>query len=112
MILLLTQKKTTAFFMLKKAKRYFASSDTSEKNWLYFIESVTMVGPMDSKRFKEIEEMAEGVKAGKVYVTAFLDFKTFKKFLEALGWGIEVWIADIPNHMIHLNGDKFLGPRT
>ena len=48
---------------------------------------------------------------GKIYVTAFLDFKTFKTFSESLAWETEVWIADMPEHMIHLNGDKFLGPR-
>ncbi len=84
---------------------------SEEKNWLYFIESVTSVGPMDPKRIKEIEEMTAGVKAGKIYVTAFLDFKTFKKFSESLAWETEVWIADMPDHMIHMNGDKFLGPR-
>lgn len=83
----------------------------AERNWLYFIESVTSGGPMDPKRIKEIEEMTANVTAGKVYVTAFLDFKTFKKFSETLAWETEVWIADMPDHMIHLNGDKFLGPR-
>ncbi|MBQ9300099.1 MAG: restriction endonuclease [Clostridia bacterium] len=84
---------------------------SAEKNWLYFIESVTSVGPMEPKRIKEIEQMTANVTAGKVYVTAFLDFKTFKKFSETLAWETEVWIADMPDHMIHLNGDKFLGPR-
>ena len=84
---------------------------SEEKNWLYFIESVTSVGPMEPKRIKEIEEMTTDVTAGKIYVTAFLNFKTFKKFSEALAWETEVWIADMPEHMIHLNGDKFLGPR-
>lgn len=83
----------------------------TERNWLYFIESVTSVGPMEPKRIKEIEEMTANVTAEKVYVTAFLDFKTFKKFSETLAWETEVWIADMPDHMIHLNGDKFLGPR-
>ena len=84
---------------------------SEDKNWLYFIESVTSVGPMEPKRIKEIEEMTASVTAGKIYVTAFLDFKTFKKFSETLAWETEVWIADMPDHMIHLNGDKFLGPR-
>ena len=84
---------------------------SEEKDWLYFIESVTSVGPMEPKRIKEIEEMTESVTAGKIYVTAFLDFKTFKKFSESLAWETEVWMADMPDHMIHLNGDKFLGPR-
>lgn len=84
---------------------------SEDKNWIYFVESVTSVGAMEPKRIKEIEEMTENVSAGKIYVTAFLDFKTFKEFSESLAWETEVWIADMPDHMIHLNGDKFLGPR-
>ena len=84
---------------------------SKERNWLYFIEAVTSVGPMEPKRIKEIGEMTSGVTAGKIYITAFLDFKTFKKFSETLAWETVVWIADMPDHMIHLNGDKFLGPR-
>ena len=82
-----------------------------DKDWIYFIESVTSVGPMDPKRIIEIESMTKNVTAGRIYVTAFLDFSTFKKFSEQLAWETEVWIADMPDHMIHLNGDKFLGPR-
>ena len=82
-----------------------------DKDWLYFIESVTSVGPMDDKRIIELQELTKNVKSGKIFVTAFLDFKTFKKFSESLAWDTEVWIADVPDHMIHLNGDRFLGPR-
>lgn len=82
-----------------------------DKNWIYFIESVTSVGPMDPKRILEIETMTRNVTAGRIYVTDFLDFATFKKFSAQLAWETEVWIADMPDHMIHLNGDKFLGPR-
>lgn len=82
-----------------------------DKNWIYFVESVTSVGPMDPKRIFEIEELTKNVSAGKIYVTAFLDFKTYKKFAEELAWETEVWIAEMPEHMIHLNGDKFMGPR-
>ncbi len=55
--------------------------------------------------------MTQSVKAGKIFVTAFLDFDTYKKFSASLAWETEVWIAESPDHMIHLNGDKFLGPR-
>lgn len=82
-----------------------------DKDWIYFVESVTSVGPMDPKRLVEIGQMTENVTSGMIFVTAFLDFKTFKKFSEKLAWETEVWIADMPDHMIHLNGDKFLGPR-
>lgn len=82
-----------------------------DKDWIYFVESVTSVGPMDPKRILEIEVMTKDVKAGKVYVTAFLDFKTYKRFSEDLAWETEVWIAEVPEHMIYFNGDRFMGPR-
>ena len=83
-----------------------------DTNWIYFIESVTSVGPMSPKRIIEIEEMTKNVTSGKIYVTAFPDVKTFKKFAEELAWETEVWISDMPDHMIHLNGDRFMGPRS
>ena len=81
------------------------------KDWIFFIESVTSVGPMDDKRMVELAALTAGVRSGKIFVTAFPDFKTFKRFSEQLAWETEVWIAEMPDHMIHLNGDKFLGPR-
>ncbi len=83
-----------------------------DKNWLYFVEAVTSVGPMTPARVKQIQEMTEGSHAGRIYVTAFLDLKTYKKFADQLAWDTEVWIAEMPDHMIHLNGDRFLGPRN
>ena len=82
-----------------------------DKDWLYFIEAVDSVGPMSPERVRDINQMTEGVKSGKIFVTAFLDFSKFKRFSEQLAWETEVWIADMPDHMIHLNGDKFMGPR-
>lgn len=82
-----------------------------DSKWIYFIEAVTSVGPMDPKRIGEIEAMTKDVTAGKIYITAFLDFATYKKFAQHIAWETEVWIAEMPDHMIHLNGDKFLGPR-
>ena len=82
-----------------------------DKDWIYFVESVTSVGPMDPNRILEITEMTKDVTAGKIFVTAFLDFKTYKKFAEDLAWETEVWIAEMPEHMILLNGDRFMGPR-
>lgn len=51
-----------------------------DKNWIYFVESVTSVGPMDSKRILEITEMTKNVIAGKIFVTAFLDFRLIRDF--------------------------------
>lgn len=62
----------------------------ADQNWVYFVESVTSVGPMDSKRILELTEMTKKVTAGKIFVTAFWDFKTYKRFSETLAWETEV----------------------
>lgn len=82
-----------------------------DKDWIYFIESVTSVGPMNPKRIIEISEMTKNVAAGKIFVTAFQNFAVYKKFSDDLAWDTEVWISEMPEHMIHLNGDRFMGPR-
>ncbi|MGK4042954.1 BsuBI/PstI family type II restriction endonuclease [Heyndrickxia oleronia] len=85
-----------------------------EKNWLYFIEAVTSVGPISMKRINEIQAMLNNCCCGIVYVTTFLDMSAkngFKKFIDQIAWETEIWVADNPDHMIHLNGDRFFGPR-
>ncbi len=84
----------------------------STKDWVIFIEAVTSVGPMSCKRVGQIESMSMKCDKKKIYVTAFPDFKTFKKFADQLSWETEVWISEIPDHMIHLNGDKFLSAHS
>lgn len=82
-----------------------------DKDWLYFIEAVVSGGPMSPERVKDIKTMTANVKSGKIFITAFLTLSKYKRFYDSLAWETEVWIADFPEHMIHLNGDKFLGPR-
>lgn len=81
------------------------------KNWLYLIEAVTSHGPMSPKRIMELEDFLEECEAGKIYVSAFPDFSEFKKHTNDIAWDTEVWIMEFPEHMIHFNGDRFLGPR-
>jgi len=82
----------------------------SEKDWLLLIESVTSHGPVDGKRHGELSKLFEGAKPGLVYVTAFPNRKIMAKYLSDISWETEVWAADAPTHMIHFNGDRFLGP--
>jgi len=83
----------------------------TQKGWLFFIEAVTSVGPISVKRRQEIEQMTANCKIGRIFVTAFPDNRVFKRFIDQLAWETEVWIADSPDHMIHFNGDMFIGPR-
>ncbi|MBT6052186.1 MAG: methyltransferase, partial [Candidatus Scalindua sp.] len=81
-----------------------------EKDWLLLIESVTSHGPVDGKRHGELSKLFENSKPGLVYVTAFPDRKIMAKYLPDISWETEVWTADAPTHMVHFNGDRFLGP--
>ena len=67
---------------------------------------------MSAARLLEIKKMTSAATAEKVFITAFLDLKTYKKFCDQIAWETDVWIAENPDHMIHLNGDRFMGPRT
>jgi hypothetical protein len=82
----------------------------SVKNWIYLVEAVTTHGPIDQKRIHDLEIMFARCSAEKIYVTAFSDRKTFKKYVAEIAWETEVWISEAPDHMIHFNGDKFMGP--
>lgn len=81
-----------------------------KKNWLVLIEAVTSHGPINPKRRNELTALFEGSNAGFVFVTAFLDRKAMLKHLPEISWQTEVWVADAPSHMIHFNGERFLGP--
>jgi hypothetical protein len=81
-----------------------------EKNWLMLVESVTSHGPVDGKRHAELSRLFSGANAGLVYVTAFPNRATMARYLVEIAWETEVWIADAPSHLIHFDGNRFLGP--
>jgi adenine-specific DNA-methyltransferase len=81
-----------------------------KKEWLLLIESVTSHGPVDGKRHGELSKLFAKSAPGLVYVTAFPDRQIMTKYLTDISWETEVWMADAPTHMIHFNGDRFLGP--
>lgn len=82
------------------------------RDWLILIESVTSHGPVDGKRHAELAKLFKDAKPGLVYVTAFPDRRTMSKYLADISWETEVWVAESPTHMIHFNGDRFLGPHV
>jgi hypothetical protein len=80
------------------------------KKWLVLIEAVTSHGPVNPKRRQELKKLFFGSKTGLVYVTAFLDRHAMVRYLDDISWETEVWIAESPTHLIHFNGERFLGP--
>ena len=81
-----------------------------DKEWLFLIESVTSHGPVDAKRYGELSSLFEDSNLGLVYVTAFPNRRVMGRFLSDISWETEVWCADAPSHLIHFNGERFLGP--
>lgn len=83
---------------------------SEQKGWIYLIESVTSSGEISQIRKLELERITENCINPIVFVTAFPDRATYGKYCANLAWETEVWIASDPDHLIHLNGPKFLGP--
>lgn len=80
------------------------------KDWLLLVEAVTSHGPVDGKRHAELAQLFSGSTAGLVYVTAFPNRALMARYLPEIAWETEVWVADAPSHLIHFNGERFLGP--
>jgi adenine-specific DNA-methyltransferase len=80
------------------------------KNWLYLIEALTSHGPVSHKRHFELKNLLANCTAERVYVSSFLTIAEYKRHVTEIAYETEVWIAERPEHMIHYNGDKFLGP--
>lgn len=80
------------------------------KDWLLLVESVTSHGPVNGKRHAELAKLFSGSTAGLVYVTAFPNRAIMGRYLGEIAWETEVWVADAPSHLIHFNGERFLGP--
>jgi hypothetical protein len=80
------------------------------ENWLVLIEAVTSHGPVNAKRHNELKGLFKASSAPLVFVTAFRDRQTLNKYIAEIAWETEVWVADSPTHMIHFNGERFLGP--
>lgn len=99
-----------SFFELKRGELPDIVAYNKTKNWLFLIEAVHSSGPISPVRLLELEKLTEKCTADRVYVTAFLDRTTFRKFVADIAWETEVWIAENPEHLIHFNGGKFLGP--
>lgn len=82
-----------------------------ERHWLVLIEAVVSTGPVDAGRHVELSKLFQHSDAGLVYVTAFPNRgEVFRKFLSLVAWETEVWCASDPTHLIHFNGERFLGP--
>ncbi len=109
--LFLNQDKLNAlkFFEISHGELPDILAYSESRNWLYLIEAVYSSGPITPLRLHRLKMLTKGCTAEIIYVTAFPDRKTFRKFVADVAWETEVWIAEEPDHLIHFDGEKFLG---
>lgn len=83
-----------------------------QHDWLLLIEAVHSSNPVSKSRHLELEEFSAGCRLPKVFVSVFASRAEFRKWVCEISWETEVWLVDSPGHMIHFNGDKYLGPHS
>jgi len=105
-----TKLRELNFFELSDGELPDIVAYSKQKNWLYLIEVVHSSGIISNVRLLELKKLTKKCKADIIFVTAFLDNHTFRKFAADIAWETEVWIADAPDHIIHFDGEKFLSP--
>ena len=81
-----------------------------EQEWLFVIEAVHSSNPIDRIRHLALRRLTENATVGCVFVSAFMNMSTFGRFSKSISWETEVWIVDEPDHMIHFDGEQFMGP--
>lgn len=81
-----------------------------DRGWLLLMEAVISHGPVDAKRKRELEELFVNAAAGLVFVSCFPSRAVYRRYADKIAWESEVWFADEPTHMLHFNGERFLGP--
>jgi type II restriction enzyme len=79
-----------------------------KKKWLFLIEVVTSHGPMTPKRVVELKSIFKKPSLGLIFISAFPDFNIYSKYAGAIAWNTDVWIAEVPDHLIHHNGGHLM----
>jgi type II restriction enzyme len=102
--------KALKFFEISHGELPDVLAYSTKKNWLYLIEAVYSSGPISPVRMIELKKLTKNCSAELVFITAFLDRATFRRFSSDIAWESEVWVADNPDHLIHFNGSRFFGP--
>lgn len=81
-----------------------------DRNWLVLMEAASSHGPVDVKRHRELKALFDGCTAGLVFISAFLSRAKMRQYLSEIAWETDAWSAEHPDHLIHFNGQRFLGP--
>lgn len=65
---------------------------------------------ISTRRHTQLERLLMACPARREYVSALSDWRAYRRHGNNIAWETHVWLAEIPEHLIHCNGEKFLGP--
>lgn len=82
----------------------------AKRNWLLLMVCATRTRLMDEDRVNELARLFSEAKPDPVYFTAFQNRSEMAVHPSFPAWGTHAWFAEEPEHMIHFNGSRFLGP--
>lgn len=80
------------------------------RGWLFLMEAASTHGPVDVTRKAELHDLFADQWDKVVLVSCFPNRKVMQRYLAQLAWETEAWCADTSDHMMHLNGSRFMGP--
>jgi hypothetical protein len=81
-----------------------------ERDWLFLIDASPRYRHLtESRRSKLSNHFASSGRHIELF-SAFRDHREFSRCIESIAWETNVWVASSPDHMIHFNGERFLGP--
>lgn len=80
-----------------------------KKNWLLIIEAVHSSNSISQLRHLDLERLTAGCQTDRIFVSVFQNREELRKWLVEISWETEVWLVDEPDHLIHFDGEKFLG---
>ena len=81
-----------------------------DRKWLFLMEACSTHGPIDVIRKRELLDLFAEKQGEIIFVSCFPDRAVMRQYLKDLAWETEAWCASDPDHMIHLDGERFLGP--
>ena len=79
-------------------------------NRILFIEAYNSVGEFTYDRVKDILACCHCKPGTEVaFITAFATMKKALQVINNIAWDTDIWVAEYETHLIHKNGDKFIG---
>lgn len=82
----------------------------ADRNWLILMQAASNRGAIDEKRHDELRSLFGDVGAELVCVSCFATRAELREYPTDFAWESAVWCADEPDHLIHFDGKRLLGP--